>query len=91
MKLKIHELFSSRGMTRVLCCLLLYGEVNITRLTKETKLNHKQVRKYVNRLIKLGIAEEKQFGNVKIIRCKPENKYVKLLMSFVREWEKLSS
>lgn len=90
MSLELYQVFSSRGMTKILCKIVLYGEINITQLTRETGLNHKQTKKHLSKLIDLGLVEEKKFGRIRIFRCKFENEYVKLIANFIKSWNNIS-
>jgi len=91
MKIELHDVFCSRGMTKVLHKIVLCKEINITQLTRETGLNHIQTKKYLKILVSLGLVEEKRFGRIRIFRCKMDNKYMKLLSDFIEAWERISN
>ncbi|BDR90909.1 winged helix-turn-helix domain-containing protein [Vulcanisaeta souniana] len=64
----IEDIFSSRVRIRILRTLIKYKEVNITKLSRELGINHKVIEYHIEALKRLGVAEEKRFGRIRIIR-----------------------
>lgn len=60
------EVLCSRGRVKVLKVVMRHGEVNITRIVRETGLNHKTVKNHLMRLAELGIVNERSFGRAKL-------------------------
>ncbi len=87
----IEALFSSKTRIRVLRALLRYREVNITRLSRELGVNHKIIEQHLEVLKNLGIAEEKRFGRVRIIRIAEGDPRVLIIEKFFEELERVIS
>jgi DNA-binding transcriptional ArsR family regulator len=65
---QLDEILSSKARVKVLRVILEKGEVNISQVIKETKLNHKTVHKHVNYLINAGLVEEVRVGRLRLLR-----------------------
>jgi len=63
---EIECILGSRGKLRILRVIYGLGEANITRIVKETRMNHKLVSRHIRTLVEMGILNEKVFGRVKI-------------------------
>ncbi len=83
----IEDLFSSRIRVRVLRALIKYKEVNITKLSRELGVNYKVIEYHVEALKRLGIAEEKRFGRIRIIRLSEGDPRVLAIERFFSELE----
>ncbi len=81
----IEDLFSSRIRVRVLRALIRYKEVNITKLSRELGVNYKVIEYHVEALKRLGIAEEKRFGRIRIIRLSEGDPRVLAIERFFAE------
>ncbi len=86
----IDLLLTSKTRLRILRTLFEVKEINITRLTKLTELNHKVVRHHVDLLKELGIVEEKQIGRIRLVRLNENNPKVKILREVFEKLERLS-
>jgi len=87
LKIRLEEVFSSRGATSIIKLLVKKEEINVTALCRLTGLSHKQVEKYLKRLINYGLVREKRFGKIRIFALNGNNKYVSILREFVKNWE----
>ncbi|GAB6945918.1 hypothetical protein JCM16161A_00480 [Vulcanisaeta sp. JCM 16161] len=83
----IEDLFSSRIRVRVLRALIRYKEVNITKLSRELGVNYKVIEYHIEALKRLGIAEEKRFGRIRIIRVSEGDPRVLAIERFFTELE----
>ncbi|WP_054841944.1 winged helix-turn-helix domain-containing protein [Vulcanisaeta distributa] len=83
----IEDLFSSRIRVRVLKALIKYKEVNITKLSRELGVNYKVIEYHIEALKRLGIAEEKRFGRIRIIRISEGDPRVLAIERFFTELE----
>ncbi len=81
----LETLLSSKTRIKILRVLIRLREVNITKLTRITELNHKVVRYHINILKEYGIVEEKHIGRICIIRLNESNPKVKILQELFRE------
>jgi len=89
-KIRLEEIFSSRGATSIIKLLVKREEINVTALCRLTGLSHKQVEKYLKRLVSYGLVKEKRFGKIRIFALNGSNKYVSILREFVKNWESQS-
>ncbi|MGC8542501.1 MAG: ArsR family transcriptional regulator [Vulcanisaeta sp.] len=64
----IENVFSSRIRIRIIRALIKYREINITKLSRELNVNHKVIEYHIEALKRLGVAEEKRFGRIRIIK-----------------------
>ncbi len=69
----LEEVFASKGRLKVLLVLLRLGEANITKIVKETGLNHKLVEEHLSRLVELGLVHEKRYGRLRVFSINTSN------------------
>jgi len=80
---QLDEIFSSRARIKVLRVILERSETNINQIIRETKLNHKTVRKHVNYLVSEGLVEEVKVGKLRLLRPNWLNPKVRRLEEFL--------
>lgn len=71
--MSVEDVFSSKGRVKVLKALAESGEMNISGITRKTKLNHTTTSAHLEELCRMGIIEEKRFGRVRIFRFKKDD------------------
>jgi len=59
---------SSYGRTKVLTIMLETGELNISEVTRRSKLSHSATARHLEFLTKSGILTEKRFNRIRIFR-----------------------
>lgn len=69
----IENLFCSRARAKIIKTLALNNELNISKIIKNTNLNHSNVVNHLNFLKKINFIQEKNFGRIRIYRYKEEN------------------
>ncbi len=69
----IEEILGNTGRIRILRVLLIYNEVNITKLVRETGMHYRLVIKHLNILKQHGIVTEKRYGRARIIVLNRDN------------------
>ncbi|MEM1619517.1 MAG: winged helix-turn-helix domain-containing protein [Fervidicoccaceae archaeon] len=57
---------SSRGKAKILRVLYSLGEVNITRIVRETRLNHRAVSRHLREMTEAGLVIERTLGRSKL-------------------------
>ena len=82
----LHEIFSSKGKTRIIEVIFLAGEINITRIMRKSKLNHQMVNKYIEELKNEQIIREKRFGRIRIISINKSNPQTAKISDFINSW-----
>ena len=64
----IEEALGSRGRIRILRVLARKGQVNMSRLARESGLSYESTKSHVDRLRELGLVEVRRVGRVVLIR-----------------------
>lgn len=64
--LKLEDVLSSRGRVKVLRIVMRLGEVNITRIVRESGLNYKTVKAHLDSLVAAGILSERRCGRLRM-------------------------
>ncbi|MCG2869269.1 MAG: winged helix-turn-helix domain-containing protein [Vulcanisaeta sp.] len=83
----IENVFSSRVRIRIIRALIKYREVNITKLSRDLGINYRVIEHHIEALKRLGVAEERKFGRIRIIRLVEENPKVAAIEKLFRELE----
>lgn len=86
-KESIENVLGSRARMKILKTLAKNGELSISQVIKNTRLNHSSVIKHLDFLQKLNLIQEKNFGRIKILRFKSENLKAKSFKNFIEIWE----
>ncbi|MCG2882252.1 MAG: winged helix-turn-helix domain-containing protein [Acidilobus sp.] len=87
--LDLERLLSSKGRLRVLKVLLSEGQANITRIVKETGLNHSLVERHLSDLVSMGIVQEKRYGRMRVFMVDLRDPKVSGLYELLRQLESL--
>ncbi len=85
----LERLLSSRGKVRVLKVLLREGQANITRIVKETGLNHALVERHLKDLVDMGIVQERKYGRMRVFMVDLRDPKVSGLSEVLRQLESL--
>jgi|Deesub1362B_J571_1020462.scaffolds.fasta_scaffold00004_264 DNA-binding transcriptional ArsR family regulator len=88
--MNIEEIFFSRGIVKILHKLSIEGEINISQLSRGLGLNHMQTKNYLEYLKKMNLVKEKRFGKIRIFSCNEEDKYMKLIIQFMNQWQRIN-
>ncbi|MCE7736222.1 MAG: helix-turn-helix transcriptional regulator [Candidatus Heimdallarchaeota archaeon] len=75
------------GKLKILDLLSRELELNVTAISKKTKLNHTRVKVHLEDLRKLEIIKEKRFGRIKIYLINDEFDIGYKLKKFLQEWD----
>lgn len=73
--MRLERILGSPGRIRLLKTILSYGQINITRLTRETGLHYRLVSKYLTDLEEEGVITIRRVGRLRIVEAnlyKPE-------------------
>lgn len=87
--MKLEELFGSRGRMKILKVILSEGEVNITKLVKQSGLHYNLVKRHVEYLSSLGIVKVKSIGRIRIVEANFDDPRVVALRDLIRTIESL--
>ena len=77
----------SKGKIKILRLLMREGEVNITRIVRETGLRHSLVEKHLEELASMGIVVEKRIGRLRLFSLNLGNPRVALLLELLKRME----
>ncbi len=82
--MSLEEILGSPGRVRILRVLANHGELNITRLVRETGMHYRLVNKHIEVLKRHGIVIEKRFGRARIVALNTENPLTRTLLRIFR-------
>ena len=83
----VENVFSSRVRIRIIRALIKYREVNITKLSRDLGINYRVIEHHIEALKRLGSAEERKIGRIRIIRLVEENPKVTAIERLFKELE----
>ncbi|RLG45074.1 MAG: hypothetical protein DRN81_02925 [Thermoproteota archaeon] len=89
--MELSEIFSSRYKTKIIELLCIYGDVNVTKISKTTKVSHSQVLRFLDFLTEKKIVTLRRFGKIKIYSLNTDNPRAILLKEFFERWRKINS
>jgi DNA-binding transcriptional ArsR family regulator len=75
----IEEILSCRGKVRILRILAEEGELNVSEITRRSRLNHTLTLKYLDTLKSEQLLDEKRFGRIRIFKYRWDNPKAKAL------------
>ncbi|MCC6044370.1 MAG: ArsR/SmtB family transcription factor [Acidilobaceae archaeon] len=87
--MELERLLSSKGRVRVLRILLREGQVNISRLIRETGLHHRLVVKHLEELKRMGLVEERRYGRLRIYEANLQDPRVSALRELLKTLESI--
>lgn len=82
---------SSYGRTKVLTIMLETGELNISEITRRSKLSHSSAARHLEFLTKSGILTEKRFNRIRIFRLDQASPLTGALTRFYSDWKEAES
>ncbi len=80
----VQTVLGSKGKTRILLLLAEYGQLNITRLLKYSKLHYKLLEKHLRELKALGLIEEEKIGRIRYFSLKFDNPRTPIILELLR-------
>ncbi|MFZ8793774.1 MAG: ArsR/SmtB family transcription factor [Acidilobaceae archaeon] len=87
--MELERLLASKGRVRILRILLNEGQVNISRLIRETGLHHRLVVKHLEELKRMGLVEERRYGRLRIYEINLRDPRVSALRDIIRSLESI--
>ncbi len=82
----IERIFGSLGKVRILVLLAQMQELNISAISRQTRLNHTRVRLHLNDLCELNIVKEKRFGRISIFKINDSEIGGHRIKDFLKSW-----
>ena len=82
----LETIFNSVGKIRILYLLAKFEEMNISRITTLSKVNHRRVKQYLEYLKEQNIVQEKRFGRIQILKINVENDAGRIIKEFLQRW-----
>ena len=83
----LQEVFGSISRVKILVVLAKMGELNISAVSKKTKLNHSRVCEHIEKLQNLQIIEQKRYGRIRIIRLNKSSEAGRRIEEFFKHWD----
>ncbi|MFP3171991.1 MAG: helix-turn-helix domain-containing protein [Acidilobus sp.] len=87
--MRAEDILSSKGRVKVLKVLLSEGQANITRIVKESGLNHRLVERHLEELVRMGIVQERRYGRLRMFMVDLRDPKVSGLSEVLRQLESL--
>lgn len=81
--MRVEDVLSSRGRVKILKVLCSLGEANVTRIVRETGLNHKSVVNHLEKLVELGLVTKRIVGRCKMYSVNLSNPKVLALRDVI--------
>ena len=78
---------SSYGRAKILTIMLETGELNISEVTRRSRLSHSAAARHLEFLTRTGILTEKRFNRIRIFRVDEANPLAGALMRFYSDWK----
>ncbi len=78
--MSLEEILGSPGRVRILRVLAEHGEMNISRLVRETGMHHRLVNHHIEVLKRHGVVVEKRHGRARLISLNRGNPLVETLL-----------
>ena len=76
---------------KVLAIMLETGELNISEVTKRSRLSHSAAARHLEYLTESGILTEKRFNRIRIFRVDQSSPFADALLRFYGEWKETES
>ncbi len=75
----VEEILSCRGKVRILKILSQEGELNVSEITRRSRLNHTLALRYLESLKTAQLLDEKRFGRIRIFKYRWDDPRAKAL------------
>jgi DNA-binding transcriptional ArsR family regulator len=83
----IEEIFKTKGRVQILKILAKAGELNISAICSQARMNHQVAKRHLQILSEVGVVQEKIFGRIKIYRLRIENLRVQGIKNLIELWQ----
>ncbi|MCS7107129.1 MAG: winged helix-turn-helix domain-containing protein [Acidilobaceae archaeon] len=87
--MELEEICAGKGRVKVLKLLLKEGHATVTRLARETGLNHARLLEHLRALEKMGLVEERRYGRIRLYEIKYKDPRVGALKEAFEVLERL--
>jgi predicted transcriptional regulator len=84
-KYEFLEVLGSRAKVKLVLALVELGSAGITRLVRETGLNHAVVKKNIMELMEMGVVTAKQYDNYTIYMLNENNSLVRMIKELLQQ------
>ena len=84
--IKIEDILYSKSAVKIINYLIFNEEETITRLAKNIGLNHKLIKKHVDRLANLGVIKVVRLGRIKVVKLNRDHELYKKLKNIIQLW-----
>ena len=84
----LEHILSSTGRIRILRHLAHIGEANLTEIARRTNQSYTATARHLEQLVDAGVAQEKNYGRVRIFRLRVERERVRTLRNLIVEWDR---
>ena len=84
--IKLDEILSCRGKTRILMLLSDEKELNITEIARNARLNYSSTNSHLKDLERTGLVEQKRFGRIRIYKYRDDDPRAQALRTLIKVW-----
>jgi DNA-binding transcriptional ArsR family regulator len=88
--LAVEDIFSSHGRVKIIAIMIESNELNISEITRRSGISHSSVELHLERLVELGLLQEKRFNRIRIFKVNHSNPYTNAVSRFLSEWMSIS-
>ncbi|HIQ23946.1 MAG TPA: transcriptional regulator [Pyrodictium delaneyi] len=86
----IARILGSKGKIKIIYVLAKNGQLNITRIVKDTGLHHRLVEQHLAELKSIGLVEEQRIGRLRLFNLRYDNPKTALIIEFLRTLDDLA-
>jgi len=86
----IARILGSKGKIKIIYVLAKNGQLNITRIVKDTGLHHRLVEQHLAELESIGLVEEQRIGRLRLFNLRYDNPKTALIIEFLRTLDDLA-
>lgn len=86
----IVRILGSKGKIKIIYVLAKSGQLNITRIVKDTGLHHRLVEQHLEELKSIGLVEEQRIGRLRLFNLRYDNPKTALIIEFLRTLDGLA-
>ncbi|KSW11937.1 ArsR family transcriptional regulator [Pyrodictium occultum] len=85
---ELARILGSKGKIKILSLLARSGQLNITRIIKDTGLHHRLVEQHLEELKNAGLVEEQRIGRLRLFSLRYDNPKTAVLIELLRAFNK---
>ncbi|MCW4044091.1 MAG: winged helix-turn-helix domain-containing protein [Candidatus Bathyarchaeota archaeon] len=89
--MEIEEVFSSKPRMKILKLIARLGTLNISEITKRTKLNYTATNQHLKLLETEGILQQRTYGRIRMYKFNENSPKAKAVQNLIDTWEQVNN